>query len=1441
MADYQARINLLVAGQDSLSRIQRQVEDLEGAITAVERRWRTASAALTRSRTVLGVTGTDLPRGAGGRFAQDPDRQQRINALAAQRQAAVQERIARLTASRTRQEIDNVNTRLAAQERLNRRVENQIALESRLNAAVDLYRTNLRKFERGGGGRQDPALVRNAEAIQEAFAAFEAGGSRNLRLVRSLATELGRVGEAQRELNRAQSLGSKGFEAGRRLQERLSVVAQAGTTSPERVRAARSMATEAISASRSGDQQAYTEAIRRATAATSRLERESRETAAELDAQQRRIARLARLGGPSSPVQGAVDLIGSPINKAMGTKAAVALAQQREKAAADELKALQGGTKSAVALAQQKQQAAADELKALQGGTKAAVSLARQKEKAAADELKALQKGTKDAVALAQQKQKALDTQSKERTGMLQNALIGGAFPMLFGGGAGAVAGGFAGGFIPGNPMMSIVTSALGTVVDEFAAAAAEMGVSLSDPITNFEKLKEANLLASKSQEFYIQKLIETGRIAEATGAIQAQVIKKIGVSGYNDLTALGNASVDLSKAWADFNLQLQAALAGPLAGLLAWLTEIVKLSTASTQQQAQRLDPAAFTEAQMKAIQKTSTFGFGGNAAAYNKELDRLSAKIVEKNVAKIKPLETTKQKDLNTIEAGIKAAEQQADIIKGAYRTGFQLQQQAIDLQRQGTDLQRRVADDIFNKQQQIARLQIDNERQRQQIAIETVDLEYRRRISQEEGRVAEALAAEADLLKTRAQGEANIGNAKRLLELDIAKQQRDTENYVYQLGREIENIRRSTLNYEMQVADYRLDIERKVAAERRIENAGTTSGSPTTSSAKPGATSKQQALVRAANMLGVDPVDLATIISFETGGTFSPSIKGGAGGNYQGLIQFGPNERKTYGASGQQSFEEQITGPVVKYFQSRFGGVGMKTQGADLLTLYRTVLGGNPKASLHAKDAFGTSPASGVERMQKGHRQKAMAFLGGNVTSSTASQLTTAESQVTARPAVPSVDAAGASATLANLNAKDAAIRKEAVTLQEKLNQLQESAALQRLEEVARGPIDLQQRRDAIEYAKADLSVVQIGNSELQDRLAFEAQSLVKLQIRVDRDKEILENTKLQGSERKKLEDALQKGLEITQQQVVLDREALRLAQEKRFAVEEANIQSQLGVTGTGLKAGFIGPAAGAFESEMLKSGNTEQATRLAELTNQLTLAQVQAQGMESSVLAIGDAFGTAMTDGVAGLINGTATAEQVFAEFLNTIAQALLKAAAQMIATYIAIGIAKAFAGMGSSSSGASAVPTDAGGWAQSFKTSLPGLSGDIGRTPIGFAEGGFVSGPTSAVIGEGGESEYVIPASKMQSAMSRYSRGARGEGVIAGSGGGTEGNGGAAAAGPMVVDVRYSVERINDVEYVTASQFQSGMQQAAQQGAAMGRNSVYSDLVNKRSIRQRMAL
>jgi hypothetical protein len=75
----------------------------------------------------------------------------------------------------------------------------------------------------------------------------------------------------------------------------------------------------------------------------------------------------------------------------------------------------------------------------------------------------------------------------------------------------------------------------------------------------------------------------------------------------------------------------------------------------------------------------------------------------------------------------------------------------------------------------------------------------------------------------------------------------------------------------------------------------------------------------------------------------------------------------------------------------------------------------------------------------------------------------------------------------------------------------------------------------------------------------------------------------------------------------------------------------------------------------------------------------------------------------------------------------------------------------------------------------------------------------------------------------------------------GEGGGTAEGGSAAAGGPMAIDVRYSVERINDVEYVTADQFQAGMRQAAQQGASQGEQRALRQLQQNTSVRGRVGL
>jgi SLT domain-containing protein len=56
----------------------------------------------------------------------------------------------------------------------------------------------------------------------------------------------------------------------------------------------------------------------------------------------------------------------------------------------------------------------------------------------------------------------------------------------------------------------------------------------------------------------------------------------------------------------------------------------------------------------------------------------------------------------------------------------------------------------------------------------------------------------------------------------------------------------------------------------------------------------------------------------------------------------------------------------------------------------------------------------------------------------------------------------------------------------------------------------------------------------------------------------------------------------------------------------------------------------------------------------------------------------------------------------------------------------------------------------------------------GSRPNRYATGGYVTGPQMALIGEGGEPEYVIPASKMGAAMSNYAAGARGGAVLSGA-------------------------------------------------------------------------
>lgn len=134
---------------------------------------------------------------------------------------------------------------------------------------------------------------------------------------------------------------------------------------------------------------------------------------------------------------------------------------------------------------------------------------------------------------------------------------------------------------------------------------------------------------------------------------------------------------------------------------------------------------------------------------------------------------------------------------------------------------------------------------------------------------------------------------------------------------------------------------------------------------------ASEMQKSIIREANKLGISPTDLATMMHYESAGSMSPSRWGGKGGNYMGLIQFGPDERKQFGVYEGQSFDEQM-GSVGRFLEFR----GLKrwmdshpnaTDQEKRYALYSTINAGRPEEKYwHKGDRPGYSVIRHVDEM-------------------------------------------------------------------------------------------------------------------------------------------------------------------------------------------------------------------------------------------------------------------------------------------------------------------------------------------------------------------------------------------------------------------------------------------------------------------------------------------
>lgn len=137
----------------------------------------------------------------------------------------------------------------------------------------------------------------------------------------------------------------------------------------------------------------------------------------------------------------------------------------------------------------------------------------------------------------------------------------------------------------------------------------------------------------------------------------------------------------------------------------------------------------------------------------------------------------------------------------------------------------------------------------------------------------------------------------------------------------------------------------------------------------------------IIATANALGMDPLDLATIISYETAGTFDPTKAGPTTqwGQHRGLIQFGEPQAQQYGVNWNDPLNSQLgeNGAVARYFIENGWRPGM-----GMLDAYSIVNAGGP-GRYNASDANnGGAPgtvADKVNNQMTGHRQNALALLG------------------------------------------------------------------------------------------------------------------------------------------------------------------------------------------------------------------------------------------------------------------------------------------------------------------------------------------------------------------------------------------------------------------------------------------------------------------------------
>ena len=238
---------------------------------------------------------------------------------------------------------------------------------------------------------------------------------------------------------------------------------------------------------------------------------------------------------------------------------------------------------------------------------------------------------------------------STRRASILKSTLIGGGFPLLFGGGplqaiGGAIGGGVGEALSPGGGFAgSIAMTALISKLSQFTEGVKSLSLAIDPLQPNLELLVSSLGLQGTTTGNLIAKLQKAGQETKALEIATQQLALLVGQQGVDALETFGQDSLRLSNEFAKAMTQMQVAVAEVINSVGALRALANQLEKATLFRQAQKSDDPILKELFKERTEASKGFLLSGSAPNFkkvaeteNKIIDR-QRKLNQKNLPSI------------------------------------------------------------------------------------------------------------------------------------------------------------------------------------------------------------------------------------------------------------------------------------------------------------------------------------------------------------------------------------------------------------------------------------------------------------------------------------------------------------------------------------------------------------------------------------------------------------------------------------------------------------------------------------------------------------------------------------------------------------------------------------------------------------------------------------